>query len=245
MKWVRDPLLWLVALLAALLWLMPRSGPLFAALFPELPRPVYQQESFISLMLAHCWLVGISSLIAVLLGMGAGIAVTRPAGREFRPLVETIAAIGQTFPPVAVLAIAVPVIGFGQQPAVIALILYGVLPVLQATLAGLAAVPEAVLSVSQGMGMSRTQRLLRVELPLAAPVIIAGIRTSVIVNIGTATIASTVGVSTLGTPIIIGLSGFNTAYILQGALLVALAAIVVDRAFERLARFISRHRHER
>ena len=245
MKWVRDPLLWLVALLAALLWLMPHSGPLFAALFPELPRPVYQQESFISLMLAHCWLVGISSLIAVVLGVGAGIAVTRPAGREFRPLVETIAAIGQTFPPVAVLAIAVPVIGFGQQPAVIALILYGVLPVLQATLAGLAAVPEAVLSVSQGMGMSRTQRLLRVELPLAAPVIIAGIRTSVIVNIGTATIASTVGVSTLGTPIIIGLSGFNTAYILQGALLVALAAIVVDRDFERLARFISRHRHER
>lgn len=245
MKWVRDPLLWLVALLAALLWLMPHSGPLFTALFPELPRPVYQQESFISLMLAHCWLVGISSLIAVVLGVGAGIAVTRPAGREFRPLVETIAAIGQTFPPVAVLAIAVPVIGFGQQPAVIALILYGVLPVLQATLAGLAAVPEAVLSVSQGMGMSRTQRLLRVELPLAAPVILAGIRTSVIVNIGTATIASTVGVSTLGTPIIIGLSGFNTAYILQGALLVALAAIVVDRAFERLALFISRHRHER
>ena len=82
------------------------------------------------------------------------------------------------------------------------------------------------------------------ELPLAAPVIIAGIRTSVIINIGTATIASTVGANTLGTPIIIGLSGFNTAYIVQGALLVALAAIVVDRAFERLALYLSRHRRE-
>ncbi len=92
--------------------------------------------------------------------------------------------------------------------------------------------------------MSSGQRLCKVELPLAAPVIIAGIRTSVIINIGTATIASTVGANTLGTPIIIGLSGFNTAYIVQGAVLVALAAIVIDRLFERLARLLSRHRHE-
>ncbi|MCG5045096.1 ABC transporter permease [Enterobacteriaceae bacterium 155047] len=242
MKVMRDPLLWLIVAFVALLVLMPYSGALFSTLFPELPRPVYQQESFISLTLAHFWLVGVSSAIAMVLGLGAGILVTRPAGREFRPLVETIAAIGQTFPPVAVLAIAVPVIGFGQQPAIIALILYGVLPILQATLAGLAAVPSAVVSVSQGMGMSAWQRLLKVELPLAAPVILAGVRTSVIINIGTAAIASTVGANTLGTPIIIGLSGFNTAYILQGALLVALAAIVVDRAFERLAWFLSRHR---
>ncbi|MEB6378417.1 ABC transporter permease [Leclercia adecarboxylata] len=243
MTWLRDPLLWLVALFVALLLMMPYSAPLFSALFPELPRPVYQQESFVSLTMAHFWLVGISSVFAIALGAGAGIAVTRPAGREFRPLVETIAAVGQTFPPVAVLAIAVPVMGFGQQPAIIALILYGVLPILQATLAGLAAVPAAAISVAEGMGMSGWQRLRNVELPLAAPVMLAGIRTSVIVNIGTAAIASTVGANTLGTPIIIGLSGFNTAYIIQGALLVALAAIVVDRAFERLARSLNRHRH--
>ena len=243
MSRLRDPLLWLVALFVALLLVMPYSAPLFSALFPELPRPVYQQESFVSLTLSHLWLVGISSLIAIVLGAGAGIAVTRPAGREFRPLVETIAAVGQTFPPVAVLAIAVPVMGFGQQPAIIALILYGVLPILQATLAGLASVPAAAISVPEGMGMSGWQRLRNVELPLAAPVMLAGIRTSVIINIGTAAIASTVGANTLGTPIIIGLSGFNTAYIIQGALLVALAAIVVDRAFERLGQSLSRHRH--
>ncbi|HCH40213.1 MAG TPA: osmoprotectant uptake system permease, partial [Enterobacter sp.] len=147
MRLLRDPLLWLVALFVALLFLMPYSAPLFSALFPELPRPVYQQESFVSLTLAHFWLVGISSIFAIVVGAGAGIAVTRPAGREFRPQVETIAAVGQTFPPVAVLAIAVPVMGFGQQPAIIALILYGVLPILQATLAGLAAVPAAAISV--------------------------------------------------------------------------------------------------
>ena len=78
-------------------------------------------------------------------------------------------------------------------------------------------------------------------LVVAAPVILAGGRTSVIINIGTATIASTVGASTLGTPIIIGLSGFNTAYVIQGALLVALAAIIADRLFERLVQALSQH----
>ncbi|ECW2405698.1 ABC transporter permease [Salmonella enterica] len=235
MKRLCDPLLWLIVLFLLLLFGLPYSQPFFAALFPDLPRPVYQQESFAALALAHFWLVGISSLFAVVVGVGAGIAVTRESGKEFRPLVETIAAVGQTFPPVAVLAIAVP------RPAIIALILYGVLPILQATLAGLGAVPASVMSVASGMGMSRRQQLYQVELPLAAPVILAGIRTSVIINIGTATIASTVGASTLGTPIIIGLSGFNTAYVIQGALLVALAAIIIDRLFERLTRALTRH----
>ena len=117
MKWVRDPLLWLTGLFIALLYLMPHSAALFNALIPGLPRPVYQQESFVNLTLAHFWLVAVSSVIAIVLGTGAGIAVTRPAGSEFRPLVETIAAIGQTFPPVAVLAMAVPVLGFGWLPA--------------------------------------------------------------------------------------------------------------------------------
>ena len=173
MKMLRDPLFWLIALFVALIFWLPYSQPLFAALFPQLPRPVYQQESFAALALAHFWLVGISSLFAVIIGTGAGIAVTRPWGAEFRPLVETIAAVGQTFPPVAVLAIAVPVIGFGLQPAIIALILYGVLPVLQATLAGLGAIDASVTEVAKGMGMSRGQRLRKVELPLAAPVILA------------------------------------------------------------------------
>lgn len=241
MKRLTDPLLWLVICFLLLLAGLPHSQVLFSALFPQLPRPVYQQESFLALALAHFSLVGISSLVAVIIGMGAGIVVTRSWGTEFRPLVETIAAVGQTFPPVAVLAIAVPVMGFGPQPAIIALILYGVLPILQATLAGLGGISASVLDVASGMGMSSGQRLRKVQLPLAAPVILAGIRTSVIINIGAATIASTVGANTLGTPIIIGLSGFNTAYVIQGALLVALAAIIVDRGFERVAQHLTRH----
>ncbi|WP_029593333.1 ABC transporter permease [Franconibacter pulveris] len=241
MRRFRDPLAWLIAAYIALLIALPHSGALFGWLFPEQSRPLYQQESFVTLTLAHLLLVGVSSLAATLLGVGLGVAVTRPAGAEFRQLVETIAAAGQTFPPVAVLAIAVPVMGFGREPAIIALILYGLLPVLQGTLAGLASVPQGVKEVAKGVGMSDAQRLFKVELPLAAPVILAGIRTSTIVNIGTAAIASTVGANTLGTPIIMGLSGFNTAYVVQGAILVGLAAIIVDRAFDRLERVMTRN----
>ncbi|EPF18566.1 MULTISPECIES: ABC transporter permease [Cedecea] len=241
MRLLRDPLLWLIILFVGLLELLPHTSGLFSWLFPQLTRPLYQQDSFTSLALAHLTLVGISSVVAIVIGVGLGVLVTRPAGEEFRSLVETITAAGQTFPPVAVLAIAVPVMGFGQEPAIIALVLYGLLPILQGTLAGIGAVPESAREIALGVGMSRWQMLRKVELPLAAPVILAGIRTSVIINIGTATIASTVGANTLGSPIIIGLSGFNTAYVIQGAVLVALAAIVTDRLFERLLGYVTRH----
>lgn len=239
-RWLAAPLLWATVLLLALSFGMPALRPLFVAWYPQLERPVYLQDSFWSLLEAHVLIVAASSAAAVAIGVLAGIAVTRAAGREFRSLVETVTAVGQTFPPVAVLAIAAPLIGFGAQPALLALTLYGLLPILQGTIAGLAAVPPAAREIAEGLGMNPTQILLQVELPLAAPVIVGGIRTSVIINIGTAAIASTVGAKTLGSPIIIGLSGFNTAYVIQGALLVALLAIVVDLAFEQWARHLAR-----
>ncbi len=237
---ITDPLIWLFALLLALIFGMTSLGGLFHWLFPELSRPVYQQESFAALVQAHLLLVGISSLIAVVIGVAAGVGVTRPAGKEFRSLVETLVAMGQTFPPVAVLAVAVPVMGFSEKPAIIALVLYGLLPVLQGTIAGIESVPPSAREIAQGVGMSRWQMLRKVEIPLAAPVIISGIRTSVIINIGTAAIASSVGTLSLGSPIIIGLSGFNTAYVLQGAVIVALLAICVDMLFERWSLWLQR-----
>ncbi|SMB28308.1 putative transporter subunit: permease component of ABC superfamily transporter [Serratia proteamaculans] len=244
LRWLRDPLPWTFALLLALVLGMNHLHGLFAAWFPDLDRPVYQQDSFISLVWAHLLLVAVSSLIAVVIGVAAGVGVTRRAGKEFRSLVETLVAVGQTFPPVAVLAVAVPVMGFSEQPAIIALVLYGLLPILQGTLAGIESVPAATREVAQGVGMSPRQVLWRVELPLAAPVIVAGIRTSVIINIGTAAIASTVGTKTLGSPIIIGLSGFNTAYVIQGAVVVALLAIITDMLFERWVRHLTAWRQQ-
>ena len=230
----RDPLFWTALAFVALVLLMPVFKPVFAALFPRLERPLYEQDSFVDLAAWHVALVGISSVASAAIGVAAGIFVTRPAGAEFRGMVETVTAAGQSFPPVAVLAIAVPVIGFGAEPALIALTLYGLLPVVANTIAGLGAVPPAVREAARGVGMSEGDILRQVELPLAAPVIIAGIRTSAIINVGTAAIASTVGARTLGSPIIIGLDAANIAYVLQGAILVGSLAIVLDLGFDRL-----------
>lgn len=239
MQRLRDPLLWLLALFLLLLWGLPHSAPLFARWFPQLERPLYQQESFWQLALAHLSLVLSGSALALLAGVGCAVFATRRQGRAFRPLLETLAAAGQTFPPVAVLAIAVPVMGFGAAPAIMALFLYGLLPILQGTLAGIDSVPASNREIAVGLGMGPWQRLWQVELALAAPVIMAGVRTSVMINIGTATIASTVGAESLGSPVIIGLSGFNTAYVIQGALLVALLALICDRVLERIQRWLS------
>jgi len=237
----REALLWwAVALLLALTFGLHLMKPFFAALFPALERPVYEQDSFFTLMLAHLKLVGLSSSVATVVGIVAGVFATRPSGREFRPVIETLVSVGQTFPPVAVLAIAVPLTGFGETPALIALTLYGVLPVLQGTLAGIESVPASIREAAEGLGMTRWQCLWGIEVPLGAPVVMAGIRTSVIINIGTAAIASTVGVKTLGLPIIVGLSGFNTAYVVQGAVLVGLLAVTVDLTFEKLTRRLAR-----
>ncbi len=229
----------LAVLLAACLGLA-QLRPLFVALFPGQERPVYEQDSFAALMIAHVVLVGVSSVIAIAAGLAIGIFVTRPAGLAYRGLAETLAAAGQTFPPVAVLAIAVPVIGFGQEPAVIALVLYGLLPVLQNTIAGLRGVSPPALDAARGLGFGPWRVLAQVELPLAAPLILAGIRVSVIINIGTAAIASTVGVKTLGSPVMLGLSASNTAYVVQGAVLVGLLALTVDAAFDLLATRLER-----
>ena len=233
---LKDKLLLAVLALVALVLWLPHSQGLFTGLFPQLERPVYTQERFAQLLWQHCALVGVSSFFSVVVGTAVGIWITRPMGQPFKPVVETVVSMGQTFPPVAVLALAVPAVGFGELPALIALALYGLLPVVQATVSSLQSVPEAVRQSASGIGMSAWQRLVQVEVPLALPVWLSGVRTSVIINIGTAAIASTVGAKTLGSPIIVGLGGFNTAYVLQGALLVGMLAVVTDMGFERLAK---------
>ena len=221
-----------LAAFGVLLAALPFSHPVFTWLFPKLERPLYQQHGFPDLVLAHLGLVAASSACAVVIGVGAGIYVTRPSGAEFRKLAEILTAMGQTFPPVAVLALSVPVIGFGFWPAFAALVLYGILPICENTMAGLDGTPPAARQAGEGLGLTPRDVLMKIELPLAAPLIVAGIRTSVTINISTAAIASTVGAISLGSPIIIGLNGNNTAYVLQGAMLVTGLALVVDQAFE-------------
>ena len=236
---MKNRFIWVAALLAALVMVLPHSAPLFTYACPQLERPVYTQEPFAWLLWQHMLLVGASSLFSVVVGSAIGVWVTRSAGQHFKPLVESVLAMSQAFPPVAVLALAVPVVGFGELPALLALGLYGLLPVVQGTVSGLQGVPAAQRQAALSLGLTPRQCLRYIDMPLALPVWLSGVRTSVIINIGTAAIASTVGAKTLGSPIIIGLSGFNTAYVLQGAILVALLAVTVDMAFEKLAQHVA------
>jgi len=230
------PLMLLILLLCGLSLGMPALEPLFRWLQPDRQQVIYSRDSFLFLLWTHLMLVAVSSALASLVAVSAGIFVTRSGGRDFLPLVSQIASIGQTFPPVAVLALAVPVLGFGEAPILFALFLYGLLPVLRNTLAGLEGIEPAVREAALGMGMSPRQVLFRVELPLAGRVILAGIRTSVTINIATAAIGSTIGARTLGDPVIAGLVNGNTAYVLQGALLIGLLALTVDSLFAALER---------
>ncbi len=203
---------------AFLQYLLPAASPV-----------LYPRANLVVLVWEHIQLVAISSAVTVAIGIPLGIWVTRPSGRDFLPLVTDVVSFGQTFPPVAVLALAVPVLGFGLVPTVVALFLYGLLPVVRNTIAGLRAVPPYLLDAASGMGMGRFQALLRVEIPLAAPVIIAGVRISVIINIGTAMIGAVIGAGGLGSPIIAGLVRDNLAFILEGAIPAAMLAILADQ----------------
>jgi len=225
-----------IGLLLLLLFLMPALAPVLAWLSPDVDPPVYRAASFPRLFVSHAEIVAASSLASIATALAAGVFVTRPAGRDFRALLGAVAAIGQSIPPVAVLAVAVPILGYGLWPTFIALAIYGFLPIVANVIAGIEGVPAAVREAADGMGLSRLQILRSVELPLALPVILAGVRTSVVINIGTATIGSTVGAVTLGTPIIGGLVGDKLPYVIEGASLVALFAIVTDMGFERLDR---------
>jgi osmoprotectant transport system permease protein len=184
----------------------------------------------------HLLLVGVSSILAIACGVGAGVLVTRPRGRQFLPVAEKLAAVVQTFPPAAVLALSVPALGFGISPTIAALFLYSVLPILRNTLAGITSVPADVTDAARGMGMTPAQSLVRVEIPLALPVILAGVRTSVIVNVGTATIGATIGAGGLGAPIISGLVNQNPAFLAEGTIIVGLLALTIDSLFAALER---------
>ncbi len=197
--------------------------------FANLNAVIYPRAGLLTLVGEHVQLVAVSSGFTVLVGIPLGIWVTRRAGQEFLPIVNDLTSIGQTFPPVAVLALAVPIFGFGLIPTVIALFLYGLLPVVRNTIAGLTAVPSNVTEVAYGLGMSRFQTLFRVEIPLAAPVILAGVRTSVVINVGTAMIGAVIGAGGLGSPIVAGLVQFNAAFVIEGAIPATLLAVLLDQ----------------
>jgi osmoprotectant transport system permease protein len=142
----------------------------------------------------------------------------------------------QTIPSLALLAVLVPLLGLGQVPAILALFLYSLLPIIRNTLAGIRSVDPLLRDVADGMGMTVAQRLRHVEIPLALPMILAGVKTAAIISIGTATLAAFVGAGGLGEPIVTGLNLNDHLLILQGAIPAAMLAIVTEFLFEWLER---------
>ena len=217
----------ILGLLLAFLVAPQAFAPVFAPLNEYGAPAIYDQGNLLELALSHLWLVLLAAAASTVVAVALGIFVTRPAGAQFLPLSRTLVNVGQTFPPVAVLAVAVPLVGFGQAPTLIALFAYGLLPIFENTIAGLESCPPPVLEAADGMGMNAWQRLRQVELPLALPLIMEGVRLSLVINVGTATIGSTVAARGLGEVIIAGLLSNNTAFVLQGGLVTGLMAILL------------------
>jgi osmoprotectant transport system permease protein len=213
-----------------------RFAPLFAPLNDYGAPAIYDQGDLLSLAVSHLVTVLVAAAASTLVAVALGIFVTRPAGAQFLPLSRTLVNVGQTFPPVAVLAVAVPLVGFGLAPTLIALFAYGLLPIFENTIAGLESCPKPVLEAADGMGLSPWQRLRQVELPLAMPLIMEGVRLSLVINVGTATIGSTVAARGLGEVIIAGLLSNNTAFVLQGGLATGLMAILLYDGMRLLER---------
>lgn len=217
-------------------WFAPLLKPLTQNNAPA----IYNQGSLLSLTLSHLQIVLTATVAATVLGVTLAILVTRKFGAEFLALSRSLVNIGQTFPPVAVLALAVPAVGFGEKPTLIALFLYGLLPIFENTLTGLTTLQPSVIEAARGAGMTGWQRLLKVELPLAFPVILGGIRLSMVISLATATIGSTVAAKTLGEVIIAGLLSNNLAFVLQGGLIVAVLAVLIYDSLSALERLMAR-----
>jgi osmoprotectant transport system permease protein len=215
------------------------SSLLAAALGPQAPPPLSPRsdgEDILRDLLRHITLVGASLAGSVIVGVPLGVL----AAKRRRVAAAALGGTGvvQTIPSLALLALLIPVLGIGVLPAVVALFLYGLLPVVQGTYTGLTTIPAALAESAEALGLSPATKLLRIEMPLASPSVLAGIRTSAIIAVGTATIAALVGAGGLGDPILRGITLRSAPLILSGALPSAALALAVQGLFAALEHFV-------
>lgn len=191
------------------------------------------------LILQHVKLTFVSAAAVVVLAVPLGIALTRGRMRSAAPLVVGIANGGQAAPAVGLVVLLALWLDFGFWTAVLALTLYGILPVLRNTITGLQGVDPTLVEAGRGVGMSAAGVLLRIELPLAVPVIMAGVRTALVLLVGTASLATFIGAGGLGEMITTGISLFRFSLMVSGALLIALLALLIEW-FGRLLELLTR-----
>jgi osmoprotectant transport system permease protein len=191
----------------------------------------------IRLTVQHAVLVSVAMLAAVMVALPLGIWLTqRP---RTAAVVMQVLGIFQTIPSIALLAFMLPLFGIGSAPALVALWLYALLPIVRATYTGVATADPDAVAASEALGMTHSQRLWRVQLPLASPAVLGGIRTAAVITVGAATLAAFIGAGGLGEPIVTGLALADSRLVLSGALPAALLAIVVDACLATVQRYVA------
>ena len=188
---------------------------------------------------AHLEMVLIAEGIAIAIGVPLGILVTRPGFKKLMTPIIGGANIGQSIPSLAVIAIMAPLLGFGFRSAIVALVIYGLLPVLRNSYAGINNIDPAIVESAKGMGMTRGQIARKIELPLALPVIMAGIRVSTVITVGTAELAVLVGGAGLGRITLTGVFSRQVLTIVQGAAPTAALAITLGFVLERIENWMT------
>lgn len=195
------------------------------------------QDQFLGLLADHIRMVGIGEIIAILIAVPAGILATRDP-RAAR-VVESLGATAQTIPALGVVALTFTFLGLGQRPTILAIVIYAVFPILKNTVAGIQQVDESMVRAGRGMGMTNLQRLRRLELPYALPVIFAGIRTSTVLCIGVAYIGVFVGSGGLGIWVQAGLTSVSYDIMLAGAIPGALTVLAFDQIFKYIEQAVT------
>lgn len=190
---------------------------------------IIQRTSLSTLAYQHLTIVLISTLLSIIIGFSLGIWVRLSRSIELRQLILQFSTIGETLPTAAIIALSVPLLGYGNIPLILALCIYGILPIVRNTIVGLDTIPNDIQEAAQGIGLTRFEQLIRVEIPIALPAIMTGIRIATVINVSAATIGATVGAGGFGVMIIAGIRTYDTLMVVQASVPVILMALWFDR----------------
>ncbi|KIL48764.1 choline ABC transporter permease [Jeotgalibacillus alimentarius] len=185
-----------------------------------------RQDLIVEATLEHLYLSFTAIFIAIIISLPLGIFISRK--QKVAEFYIGVTAVFQTIPSLALFGFLVPIMGIGFETALIALIIYALLPILRNTYTGITGVDQAIIEAGKGMGMTDRQILFKIELPLSLPFLMAGIRTATVLTVGVATLATFVGAGGLGDVIWRGLQSYNNSLVLAGAIPVALLALLFD-----------------
>lgn len=197
--------------------------------FLDSKNTIVQRSSLFELAFQHIYIVFLSTVLSILIGLSLAVWVRLARSEELKQIVLQFSTIGETLPTAAIIALSVPILGYGNIPLILALCIYGILPIVRNTIVGLNTIPSEIQEAAQGIGLTRLEQLIRIDLPLALPAILTGIRIATVINVSAATIGATVGAGGFGVMIIAGIRTYDTLMVIQASVPVILMALWFDR----------------